>query len=316
MHKIKNKDAVTLTHIKKTYGGATAVNDISFSVREGEIFGLLGPNGAGKTTIVECLTGLRTPDAGTVDVLGFNPQINKTDLHPLVGVQLQASMFPDKLRAGEILNMYQSFYDHPTDAKELAGGLGLSDTLHTYYKNLSGGQKQRLSVAVALVGQPKLAVLDEMTTGLDPQARLNVWELLESMCARGTTIILVTHFMEEAVRLCDRLAIIDNGRIIAMDTPQGVTESVAGGKRVRFVPSSEFPDHILTNLPEVKTVARKGRHIEVSGSGDLINAVILTLNKYGIAAKDVSMEVATLEDAFIKLTGRRLHEEERVKQHG
>lgn len=299
--------AITVSHLKKVYGDVKAVEDVSFEVNEGEIFGMLGPNGAGKTTTVECMTGLRHPDGGTISVFGLDPQIDHGALYPIVGVQLQFSTFPDKLKVGEILDMYQSFYQNSANPEELARALGFSEKLGSYYKTLSGGQKQRVSVALALIGQPKIAVLDEMTTGLDPQARLDTWELIEKVRDQGTTIILVTHFMEEAQRLCDRVALIDHGRIIALDTPHGLTEKVTGGKQVRFVPSKPFDDQLLKALPEVKTVEHHGKYVKVVGSGQLINTVILTLAKNGIEALDADTQGATLEDAFVKLTGRRIH---------
>ncbi len=300
--------AITVSHLKKAYGDVKAVEDVSFEVNEGEIFGMLGPNGAGKTTTVERITGLRHPDGGTISVLGLDPQVDRDALHPVVGVQLQSSTFPDKLKVGEILDMYQSFYRNPADPEDLARALGLSEKLGSYYKTLSGGQKQRMSVALALIGQPKIAVLDEMTTGLDPQARLDTWELVEKTRDRGTTIILVTHYMEEAERLCDRVALIDHGRIIALDTPYGLAEKVTGGKQVRFWPSKPFDDGLLTALPEVKTVEHQGKRVKVVGSGQLVNAVILTLARNGIEALDIQSEGATLEDAFVKLTGQHIHE--------
>jgi ABC-2 type transport system ATP-binding protein len=301
--------AITVSHLKKTYGNIQAVEDVSFDVNEGEIFGMLGPNGAGKTTTVECITGLRHPDGGAISVLGLDPQTNREELHPVVGVQLQSSTFPDKLKVVEILDMYQSFYRNPANPKELANALGFSEKLGSYYKTLSGGQKQKVSVALALIGQPKIAVLDEMTTELDPQARLDTWELIEKTRDRGTTIILVTHYMEEAERLCDRVALIDRGRIIALDSPYGLAEKVTGGKQVRFLPSKPFNDSLLSALPEVKTVEHQGKRIKVVGSGQLVNAVILTLAKNDIEALDIHSEGATLEDAFVKLTGRHIHEE-------
>jgi ABC-2 type transport system ATP-binding protein len=301
--------AITVSHLKKTYGNVKAVDDVSFEVSEGEIFGLLGPNGAGKTTTVECITGLRHPDGGTISVLGLDPQVDRNALHPVVGVQLQFSTFPDKLKVGEILDLYQSFYQNPANAEDLAQALGLGEKLGSYYKTLSGGQKQRLSVALALIGQPKIAVLDEMTTGLDPQARLDAWELIERTRERGTTVVLVTHDMEEAERLCDRVALIDHGRIIALDTPYGLAEKVTGGKQVRFVPSKPFEDGLLKALPEVKTLEHQGKHIKVVGSGQLVNAVIQTLAQNGVEALDIQSEGATLEDAFVKLTGRHIREE-------
>jgi ABC-2 type transport system ATP-binding protein len=301
--------AITVSHLRKTYGNVHAVEDVSFVVNEGEIFGMLGPNGAGKTTTVECIAGLRHPDEGTITVLGFNPQVDQDTLHPVVGVQLQFSTFPDKLKVSEILDMYQSFYQNPANPEELADALGFSEKLGSYYKTLSGGQKQRLSVALALIGQPKIALLDEMTTGLDPQARLDTWELIEKIRDRGTTIVLVSHYMEEAERLCDRVALIDQGRIIALETPYGLAEKVTGGKQVFFLPSKPFNDGLLTALPEVKTLEHQGKRVKVVGSGQLVNAVILTLARNGVEALDVQMKEATLEDAFVKLTGRHIHEE-------
>ena len=300
--------AITVSHLKKTYGDVRAVEDVSFEVSEGEIFGMLGPNGAGKTTTVECITGLRHPDGGAISVLGLDPQADRDALHPVVGVQLQSGTFPDKLKVGEILDMYRSFYQNPANPEELAGALGFGEKLGSYYKTLSGGQKQRVSVALALIGQPKIAVLDEMTTGLDPQARLDAWELIEKTRQRGSTIILVTHFMEEAERLCDRVALIDHGRIIALDTPYGLAEKVTGGKQVIFLPSKPFNDGLLTALPEVNTIEHQGKRIKVMGSGQLVNAVILTLARNDIEALDIQSQGATLEDAFVKLTGRHIHE--------
>jgi ABC-2 type transport system ATP-binding protein len=310
---IKNTStiAITVSHLKKTYGNVNAVEDVSFEVNEGEIFGMLGPNGAGKTTTVECITGLRHPDGGAISLLGFDPQADREALHLVVGVQLQFSTFSDKLKVSEILDMYQSFYPNPVNSVELAQALGFSEKLGSYYKTLSGGQKQRMSVALALIGRPKIAVLDEMTTGLDPQARLDTWELIEKTRERGTTIILVTHYMEEAERLCDRVALIDQGRIIALDTPYGLAEKVTGGKQVLFLPSKPFDEGLLTALPEVKTIEHQGKRIKVEGSGQLVNAVILTLAKNGIEALDIQSEGATLEDAFVRLTGRHIHEEPR-----
>src|SRR5579859_5225958 len=211
--------AVEIEHLRKTYGTVVAVDDVSFSVAESEIFGILGPNGAGKTTTVECAVGLRSPDSGTIRLLGLDPRTDRDRIRAIVGVQLQESAFPAKLRVGEILQEFRSFYRQPADVSDLVETLGLADKRQAYYQSLSGGQRQRLSVALALIGGPKIAVLDEMTTGLDPQARRDTWELIEGVRDRGVTIVLVTHFMEEAERLCDRVALIDHGRIVAIDTP-------------------------------------------------------------------------------------------------
>jgi ABC-2 type transport system ATP-binding protein len=225
-------------------------------------------------------------------------------VHEIVGVQLQSGELPAKLKVAEILDMYQSFYRQPADVGELTGVLGLTEKLGNYYKNLSGGQRQRLSVALALIGNPKVAVLDEMTTGLDPQARRDTWELIRGIRDRGVTIVLVTHFMEEAERLCDRVALIDTGRLVALDTPARLAAQARGGKQVRFVPTGRFDDRLLTDLAEVSLVQHDGQHIVVNGSGDLVNAVILTLAAAGIAARDVELVSLNLEDAFVKLTGR------------
>jgi ABC-2 type transport system ATP-binding protein len=301
--------AIQISHLRKTFGETVAVDDISFTVATDEIFGILGPNGAGKTTTIECSIGLRVPDAGTVRLMGLDPQVDQEELHAMVGVELQESALPAKLKVGEILDLYQSFYREPADVGELVDVLGLTPKRKEYYRSLSGGQKQRLSIALALIGQPKIAVLDEMTTGLDPQARRDTWDLIDGVRDRGVTIVLVTHFMDEAARLCDRVALIDQGRVVAIDTPDGLAERAGGGKRVRFVPSGEFDDRVLSDLSDVKSVARQGHHVEVQGSGELVNAVILTLAGIGVTPKDVQLETATLEDAFVSLTGRHLHDE-------
>ena len=296
--------AVEIAHLRKTYGDLTAVDDVSFSVAEGEIFGILGPNGAGKTTTVECAIGLRSPDAGTIRLLGLDPLTQRDEVREVVGVQLQSGALPDKLKVREILEMYRSFYTEPADVGELTKVLGLTEKLGDYYKALSGGQRQRLSVALALIGNPKIAVLDEMTTGLDPQARRNTWNLIRGVRDRGVTIVLVTHFMEEAERLCDRVALIDSGRLVALDTPARLAAQARGGKQVRFVPSDRIDDRLLTSLPEVSAVQHDGHHVVVHGAGDLVNAVILQLAAAGITARDVELVSLNLEDAFVKLTGR------------
>jgi len=299
-----NGPAVEIAHLRKTYGPLVAVDDISFSVAQGEIFGILGPNGAGKTTTAECAIGLRSPDSGTIRLLGLDPQADRAEVHEIVGVQLQASALPAKLRVGEILDMYRSFYRQPADVGELLEVLGLAGKRTDYYKSLSGGQRQRLSIALALAGRPKIAVLDEMTTGLDPQARRDAWELIEGMRNRGVTIVLVTHFMEEAERLCDRVALIDNGRIAALDAPSSLAARARGGKSVRFLPSAPFDNRVLTELPEVSRVEHEGQHVVVTGTGELVNAVLFALAAVGVTARDVRLDSSNLEDAFVKLTGR------------
>ena len=304
-----DRPAVQITHLRKTYGPLVAVDDVSLSVGEGEIFGILGPNGAGKTTTVECAIGLRVPDAGTVRLLGLDPQADRDKVHEIVGVQLQTAAMPAKLRVGEILDMYRSFYREPADVSELIEVLGLAEKRRAYYKALSGGQRQRLSIALALIGRPKIAVLDEMTTGLDPAARRDTWELIEGVRDRGVTIVLVTHFMEEAERLCDRVALIDGGRVVALDTPAGLAARARGAQSVRFLPSAPFDDRLLTALPEVTRVEHEGQHVIVTGTGELVNTVILALHGAGVEARDVQLDASNLEDAFVRLTGTHLDHE-------
>ncbi len=299
---VGSKPAVEIARLRKTYGTLAAVDGVSLSVDEGEIFGILGPNGAGKTTTVECAIGLRVPDSGTIRLLGLDPLADRDRLHEIVGVQLQESAQPANLRVREILSMYRSFYRHPADVAELTSALGLADKSNDYYKSLSGGQRQRLSVALALIGNPKIAVLDEMTTGLDPQARRDAWGLIEGMRHRGVTILLVTHFMEEAERLCDRVALIDKGRVVALGTPPSLAARAKGGKTVRFQPSAPFDDRLLLALPEVSRVERQGQDVIVSGTGELVNVVIIELAAVGVTARDVQLDAANLEDAFVKLT--------------
>jgi ABC-2 type transport system ATP-binding protein len=217
-------DVIEVENLHKSYRGTVAVDDVSFTVRPGEIFGLLGRNGAGKTTTVECLIGLRTPDRGRIRVLGQEPRHDHTELTRRVGVQLQDSQLPDRLRVGEAMRLYQSFYPDPADSRELLAQLGLAGREKIPYGKLSGGQKQRLSIALALVGRPRIAVLDELTTGLDPHARRDTWDLIAGIRAGGVTIVLVTHFMPEAERLCDRIAVLEAGRVLVTGTPAELVE--------------------------------------------------------------------------------------------
>jgi ABC-2 type transport system ATP-binding protein len=295
---------VEIEHLRKTYGSTVAVADVSFSVNEGEIFGVLGPNGAGKTTIVECISGLRTPDAGTIRVLGVDPQRDRESVRQWVGVQLQEGTLRPKLTVGELVDLFASFYERPADVHELLEMLGLNEKRHDYYKRLSGGQQQRLSIALALVGNPRIAILDELTTGLDPQARRDTWELIERVRDRGVSVLLVTHFMDEAERLCDRVAVIDDGRVIALDSPTGLAAREGGGSHLRFRPSRPFDDHLLSTLTEVTQIQHEGPRVVVSGTGDLLNRVVHAMSAEGIEVLDAQLESATLEDAYLRLTKR------------
>jgi ABC-2 type transport system ATP-binding protein len=294
-------DVVTVHHLVKRYGHLLAVNDVSFSIREGEIFGIIGPNGAGKTTTVECISGLRAPDSGSISVYGFSPQQDRNKIRALVGVQLQESALPPRLKVGEAVRLFASFYSNPLDPDELLKSLGIKQVENSAFKSLSGGQKQRLSIALALVGNPKLAILDELTTGLDPEARRETWSLIERLRDRGVTVILVTHFMDEAEKLCDRLALINQGTVRALDTPEAIAAK-AGGSRVRFVPSQPVDEQTLRAIPGVKEIERKQRYVTVIGTGDLAPAVITALAAIGIQVSEVEARAGNLEDAFLKLT--------------
>ena len=297
---------IEVEHLYKQYGDQVAVDDLSFTVERGEIFGILGPNGAGKTTTVEIIEGLRTPDGGTVRVLGLDPQRDRAELRRRVGAQLQESELPERLKVGEAMELYGSFYDRPADAERLLDDLGLADKRNTRYGKLSGGQRQRLSIALALVGNPELAVLDELTTGLDPNARRDTWELIEQIRDRGVTVVLVTHFMEEAERLADRVALLDGGRLVAIDSPAGLVSRIDAEQRLRFRPSAPLADRLLTDLPQVREVTHRGSWVLVTGTGDLLQAVTAVLARNHIVAAELRTEQASLDDAFVALTGRRL----------
>ncbi|MEW2356043.1 ABC transporter ATP-binding protein [Spirillospora sp. NPDC029432] len=291
--------------LRKAYGGRPVVDDVSFAVEEGEIFGILGPNGAGKTTTVECVEGLRVPDAGTVRVAGLDPRADREKVTRLLGVQLQESELQEKLTVREALELYSAFYPAPADWRELAGRLGLQEKLATRFGNLSGGQKQRLFIALALIGAPRVVVLDELTTGLDPRARRDTWKLIREVRDSGVTVLLVTHFMEEAQYLCDRLAVIKEGRVAALDTPAGLVRHSAGGTVISFAPSRPLDDAELAALPEAHTFERRDERLTIHGTDATVNAVISLLARHQITAHQLRVTDATLDDAFLELTETR-----------
>ena len=262
---------------------------------------MIGPNGAGKTTTVECISGLRAPDSGSISVYGLSPQTDRNMIREFVGVQLQESALPPRIRVGEAVRLFASFYPNPLDPGQLLESLGIEQIANTSFKNLSGGQKQRVSIALALVGNPKVAILDELTTGLDPEARREIWSLIERMRDRGVTVILVTHFMDEAERLCDRLALINHGTVAALDTPEAIAAR-AGGSRVRFVPSQPVDEQTLRAIPGVNEIERKEKYVTVTGTGDLAGALMNALAAIGVRVSEVEARTGNLEDAFIKLT--------------
>jgi ABC-2 type transport system ATP-binding protein len=296
---------IQVSHLKKTYRSFVAVEDVSFEVTEGEIFGLLGPNGAGKTTTVECLQGLRNPDAGHLRVLGFDPQADKAMLRRHIGSQLQESALPDRIRVWEALDLFASFTPKSQDWHILMEQWGLTGKQNASFGSLSGGQKQRLFVALALINRPRVVFLDEMTTGLDPAARRTAWELVRQIQNKGTTVVLVTHFMEEAQQLCDRLAVIDRGRVKALDSPQGLINTYA--KMIKLTFTTDAPDILwLEKTPHVHRVIRRGTRIEVDGDGPVLPLVAVELVNHGIIPLDLHAEQPTLEDVFLTITGQQL----------
>ncbi|GGL87688.1 ABC transporter ATP-binding protein [Nakamurella endophytica] len=297
---------IDVQDVRKAYGGRTVLDGVSFTVEPGEIFGILGPNGAGKTTTVECIGGLRRRDGGRICVAGMDPADEGTAFREAVGIQLQESRLPDKQTVREALELYSAFYARPRDWRELVARLDLAGQQDAAYATLSGGQKQRLSVALALIGNPRVAILDELTTGLDPAARREVWGLLEDLRGTGVTLLLVSHFMEEAERLCDRVAVIDAGRVVALDTPEGLAASVQTDQRMTFEPSRPVDPDLLRLLPEVHTATEQGSRLVVTGTDDVTAAVVIALHGHGIAVHRLRVDQPRLDDAFVALT----HEDE------
>ncbi len=293
---------ITVENLRKTYGSFVAVEDLSFEVAEGEIFGLLGPNGAGKTTSVECVQGLRVPDGGSIRVLGLDPRTQSAQLRRQIGSQLQESALPGRLKVWEALDLFASLIPGGPDWRGVMDRWDLTEKAGSSFSSLSGGQRQRLLVALALVNEPKVVFLDEMTTGLDPAARRATWRLISTIRESGTTLVLVTHFMDEAEQLCDRIAIVDRGRIVATGTPQGLIAEHGGEIVVRF--STEYADvSFLGSLKEVHSVSQRGNHVTVAGRGPVLAVVASELVGRGIVPGDLRVEQTTLEDVFLELTG-------------
>jgi ABC-2 type transport system ATP-binding protein len=293
---------VEVKNLKKCYGAFTAVEDVSFSVLEGEIFGILGPNGAGKTTTVECLQGLRRADGGDLHVLGHDPRHEARDLRRQIGSQLQESALPDRIKVWETLEFFSSLDARGPSWESVLEEWGLADKRDAAFGSLSGGQQQRLFVALAVVNAPKLVFLDEMTTGLDPMSRRVVWDLVRRIQDGGSTVILVTHFMDEAEVLCDRLAVIDKKRVVALDTVDGLLAEHSGDTEVVF--SSDLPDlEFLERVEGVTEVERNSRRVVVTGNGALLAHVAAALVGRGEAPTDLAVKRATLEDVFLGLTG-------------
>jgi ABC-2 type transport system ATP-binding protein len=294
------REIVAVEHLRVRYGDTVAVDDVSLSINHGEIFGILGPNGAGKTTTVECIAGLGHPESGSITALGLDVRTHGKELHERIGVQLQTSELPDKIRVQEALDLFASFYANPMDTEQLLELLGLEEKRTARYMSLSGGQRQRLSIALALIGRPELAILDELTTGLDPQSRRETWKLIEGIRNDGVTVILVTHFMEEAQYLCDRVALFHHGRVRAIDTPTNLGAGL--GQRISFRTPTGLDSDLFAQLPDVREVSHHGERTVIEGGGDVVSAVIGVLVREQVVPEETRVEQSTLDDAFVALT--------------
>ena len=297
-------------NLVKHYGDVQAVRGVSFSVEEGEVFGLLGPNGAGKTTTVEILEGLRTLDSGRVSVCGLDPQRDPDALKQEIGAALQATALPDKMRVIEAIRLFASFYKRHRDPQELLKRFGLDDKKNSFYNQLSGGQKQRLALAMALVNDPRVCFLDEPTAGLDPQVRREIYDVIEELRHDKKTVLLTTHYIEEAERLCDRVAIIDHGKVIAFGTPRELKDRSSGTTRIEVRLSKPASDGILKTLEGVVD-ARELDGAYVLHSQRPPQTIVSLVKQLEAQGNElVSLEIATpsLEDVFIEMTGRRLRD--------
>jgi len=301
--------AIRVSDLRKSYGRLAAVDGLSFEVQPGEIFGLVGPNGAGKTTTIECLEGLRTADGGEIRVLGLDPRRDGPELRRTIGTQLQQSALPERMRVGEALDLFSSFYGRPVPWEPLLEQLGLAEKRGSAFGKLSGGQKQRLFIALALVGDPALIFFDELSTGLDPQARRSMWDFIRGVRDAGRTVFLTTHYMEEAERLCDRVAVIDHGRLAALDTPENLIRGLGAENRVVFVPETPLDPAVLRRLPGVTKADLAGERILVYGRDDrLVVEVVNFLSANHLRFRDLRTEQADLEDVFLALTGREIRD--------
>jgi len=302
-----NKVIVQIENLFKSYGKIKAADDISFEVFKGEIFGLVGPNGAGKTTTIECIEGLRKSDSGNLKVMGLNPLTSGRVLRDSIGIQLQQSELPGRIKVWEAIDLFSSFYSKTIKYDPLLKDLGLGGKKDAYFSRLSGGQKQRLFIALSLINDPKLVFLDELTTGLDPQARRATWELITTINKKGKTIFLTTHYMEEAERLCDRVAIMDHGKIIALDTPQNLIRSIKIENKLIFSVAGDFQLDALNNTKSINKCEKLRDKIIVYGQDNkMVMDTVNFLVKNNIDFYDLKTEQATLEDVFLTLTGKEI----------
>jgi ABC-2 type transport system ATP-binding protein len=304
------RPVIQVSGVRKTYGSTVAVEEVSFGVNEGEIFGLIGPNGAGKTTTMECIEGLRRPDRGSISVLGLDPVKDVYKLQERIGVQLQQAQLQKRIKVWEAVDLWASLYQKKAiDGERLLEQLGLRDKRDSWFMDLSGGQKQRLFIALALINDPELVFLDELTTGLDPQSRRAIWDLVRGIRERGKTVFLTTHLMEEAERLCDRVAIIEHGRIIDIDKPENLVKRHCPERTVVLATDNAIAEKCFRAIPGVETVIREDSRFTIRGRGDdLVTEVIHCLSENGIRVADFRTILPNLEDVFLKLTGRSIRE--------
>jgi ABC-2 type transport system ATP-binding protein len=296
---------ITISHLRKTYGDKVAVDDVSLEVAEGEVLGILGPNGAGKTTTVECLAGLRVPDSGTVHVAGLDPLTQRDALTRVLGVQLQESRLQPKITVAEAMRLWSGLYDDPLPWGDLVERLGLDEKVDTKFRDLSGGQQQRLSIALALVGRPRAVILDELSTGLDPRARRDVWQIVRDLRSDGVTVLLVTHSMEEAQQLCDRIAIIDRGRVRALDTPDGLIAGATAATVTSFTADGPVDLESLRALASVSSVRTDADRIVVEGRDGAALEVIDGLRRQQVSPSGLRVVDGTLDTAYLQLTDNR-----------
>lgn len=300
---------IQVEHLQKRYGSTHAVQDVSLEVREGEIFGIIGPNGAGKTTTMECIQGLRRHDAGTIRVLGLDPHADASRLRQQIGVQHQEAQLQKRMKVWEAVDLWSSLYDGAVDADTLLDRLGLTPKRNAWFMTLSGGQKQRLFIALALIHEPRVVFLDELTTGLDPQARRAIWELVTDIRARGTTVLLTTHLMEEAERLCDRVAIIEHGRTIELGTPDELVRRHCPQRRVTFTGEGAHIAERLPTIPGLTQASSDGATHTLAGEGDaFVSEVIAFITREGVRVGSFRTEEPSLEDVFLTLTGHTVRE--------
>ena len=300
---------IEVSGIRKTYGRTVAVDKVSFAVDEGEIFGLIGPNGAGKTTTMECVEGLRRPDKGAISVLALDPFRDVYALQDRIGVQLQEAQLQKRIKVWEAVDLWASLYPKPVDGRRLLDQLGLADKRNAWFMTLSGGQKQRLFIALALINDPEVVFLDELTTGLDPQARRAIWDLVRGIRERGKTVFMTTHLMEEAERLCDRVAIIDHGRIVDMDTPARLVSRHCPERTVVLTTEEAAADERFRAIPGVEAVTCHELRYTIRGRGDnLVTDVIRCVSEHRMRVTDFRTVLPNLEDVFLKVTGHSIRD--------